>query len=285
MKIIQMNFKTNFITNHHKLCCYLLACCFTMLFLPSCSDLEPRAPLTLDKSSLMDGGKKDATSDKRWLSDVADQGLSGEKPSADAKSTTYTSWTTECIDLPDHVLYDTGCQESLACLGGQLSEAWSGPSGSLATAYPDSKEKLVKNASIRIDCAKASWCGVTFECPSSAGTAEHPNVLDLSTWQVLHIAFKGSAPEVEIKLSSPPGNDLEDWRDEAAVNASAYGYQADNQWHQLAIPLKDFKQSLANIPHHPFNLNKVFKPLIISLAKIEAKAAYVLNVDAVYFTK
>jgi hypothetical protein len=58
---------------------------------------------------------------------------------------------------------------------------------------------------------------------------------DLSGWDDLHVSLRSRSEafaEVEVSFGSGSGS--------RAVNASAYGYAADGDWHSLVIPLADF---------------------------------------------
>jgi hypothetical protein len=241
----------------------------------ACADLEPISGQPPATSG--DGGAPDDTDGSALDGPGRDEAGNPEA------SQSNDAWTTDCLDLPNHELYETACAQTIACADGKLDPAWGGPNGASYAWSPDIANRVEGTQSLRIDCSNAAYCGVTYQCPEPVdGTT---NTVDLSGWTHMHVSLQGNAPDVEIKMSSPPGIDSDDWKDEALVTASGYGYAADGTWHHLTIPLEDFKQLTANQPHHPFDLSKVFKPLIVGLVRMETGIEYRLQVDAVHFTK
>jgi len=240
------------------------------LLVLGCSDLEPRLPKqVVDAASTLDTVTLDAVTADSTTLDVA-------------TSETASPWPKACIDLPNHELYDTGCDQSMTCAGGLLGRVWSGPigSGSSTLVFADNAEGPT---SLRVDCTGTFWCGITDECPQSATGG--PTSVDLSGWKTLHVSLKGNAPDALLKMASTP-NDPEDFRDEAGVRASTYGYLPDDAWHALAIPLGDLAQNAADKPHHAFELAKVYKPLIVSVVDmVDDTVTYSLGIDGVYVTK
>ncbi|HCV28728.1 MAG TPA: hypothetical protein DGB32_10415, partial [Dehalococcoidia bacterium] len=92
---------------------------------------------------------------------------------------------------------------------------------------------------------------------------------DLTAWTTLHISFRSASfAEIEIGVT---GNA----EDRHVVNATAYGYTNDDEWHQLSIPLADFVAD-------GLDLSAVRSPL--SIGGATGAATDFALIDNVYYT-
>ncbi|MCC6619880.1 MAG: hypothetical protein IT385_01415 [Deltaproteobacteria bacterium] len=93
---------------------------------------------------------------------------------------------------------------------------------------------------------------------------------DLSGWGTLHLSLKSSSPafsEVDIGMISEDGD--------ATVAATDYGYEADGQWHTLAIPLDDLADA---------GVDLTAITAALTLGGGAGTGADALKIDAVYLT-
>jgi hypothetical protein len=136
-----------------------------------------------------------------------------------------------------------------------------GATGALTYQQVKDEDRIEGIVSDRILHAGGPWWGggVHFDVPQ-----------DFTRWTTMHLSLKSVSPafaEVQVGMSSE--DNIE------SLDASAYGYAADGQWHSLEIPLADFAEL-------GVDLQAVTDAL--TLGGLSGTSADALKVDGFYFT-
>ena len=111
---------------------------------------------------------------------------------------------------------------------------------------------------------------VTGSLPWWGGGVHWDNAEDLSGWDVLHVAFQSTQPELEGATIGMVGGDVE-----ARVTLSSLGFVADGTWQVLEIPLTAFSDQ-------GVDLSSVTVPLL--MVQEGNTAGNTLLIDDLYFT-